>query len=184
VRARSAGQVIGPTPAQLRHLERAGFAGSPRVVGDRYDDQGREVLTYRRTHRATRRGGRYRLVERANCTTTNVAERQALPPAAARAAGPGLAEPLSSLDDQAPDPAGKRHRRLSRRRAAARLKRRAGSEFAFPVLACAWSAEAVIPPDHCDVRGRRSLDRIGPSPTVAAAATPPVHQARTPTAQY
>jgi len=32
--------------ALLRHLERVGFPGSPRVVGDGYDDQGREVLTY------------------------------------------------------------------------------------------------------------------------------------------
>jgi hypothetical protein len=32
--------------ALLRHLERAGFAGAPRVVGDGYDDQGREVLTF------------------------------------------------------------------------------------------------------------------------------------------
>jgi hypothetical protein len=30
----------------LRHLEQAGFSGSPRVVGDGYDDQGREVLTF------------------------------------------------------------------------------------------------------------------------------------------
>jgi hypothetical protein len=29
----------------LRHLEQVGFPGSPRVVGDGYDDQGREVLT-------------------------------------------------------------------------------------------------------------------------------------------
>jgi hypothetical protein len=32
--------------ALLRHLERAGFAGAPRVVGDGYDDQGHEVLTF------------------------------------------------------------------------------------------------------------------------------------------
>ena len=32
--------------ALLRHLKRVGFPGSPRVVGDGYDDQGREVLTY------------------------------------------------------------------------------------------------------------------------------------------
>lgn len=32
--------------ALLRHLESTGFAGSPRVVGDGYDDQGREVVTY------------------------------------------------------------------------------------------------------------------------------------------
>lgn len=32
--------------ALLRHLERAGFAGAPRVVGDGFDDQGREVLTF------------------------------------------------------------------------------------------------------------------------------------------
>ncbi|MDK1388608.1 phosphotransferase [Sinorhizobium sp. 8-89] len=30
----------------LRHLEDAGFAGAPRVVGDGFDEQGREVLTY------------------------------------------------------------------------------------------------------------------------------------------
>jgi len=32
--------------ALLRHLERVGFDGSPRVVGDGYDDQGREVVTF------------------------------------------------------------------------------------------------------------------------------------------
>lgn len=32
--------------ALLRHLERIGFTGSPRVVGDGYDGQGREVVTY------------------------------------------------------------------------------------------------------------------------------------------
>ena len=32
--------------ALLRHLERAGFAGSPRVVGEGYDGQGHEVLTF------------------------------------------------------------------------------------------------------------------------------------------
>lgn len=32
--------------ALLRHLEAAGFAGSPRVVGDGYDGAGHEVLTY------------------------------------------------------------------------------------------------------------------------------------------
>ncbi|NRP70793.1 hypothetical protein ILFOPFJJ_01675 [Ensifer psoraleae] len=30
----------------LRHLEDAGFAGAPRVVGDGFDEQGREVLTF------------------------------------------------------------------------------------------------------------------------------------------
>ncbi|MDK1373528.1 MULTISPECIES: phosphotransferase [unclassified Sinorhizobium] len=30
----------------LRHLEDAGFAGAPRVVGDGFDEKGREVLTY------------------------------------------------------------------------------------------------------------------------------------------
>lgn len=30
----------------LNHLEDAGFAGSPRVVGDGFDEQGRDVLTY------------------------------------------------------------------------------------------------------------------------------------------
>jgi hypothetical protein len=32
--------------ALLRHLERVGFTGAPRVVGDGYDEQGREVLTF------------------------------------------------------------------------------------------------------------------------------------------
>ena len=32
--------------ALLRHLERDGFAGAPRVVGDGFDEQGREVLTF------------------------------------------------------------------------------------------------------------------------------------------
>jgi Ser/Thr protein kinase RdoA (MazF antagonist) len=32
--------------ALLRHLEQADFAGSPRVVGDGYDGQGHEVLTF------------------------------------------------------------------------------------------------------------------------------------------
>jgi hypothetical protein len=50
---RRGGTVLRPaapwTPAVhalLRHLERAGFEGAPRVIGDGYDDQGREVLTY------------------------------------------------------------------------------------------------------------------------------------------
>jgi len=30
----------------LRHLQAAGFAGAPRVVGDGFDEQGREILTY------------------------------------------------------------------------------------------------------------------------------------------
>lgn len=32
--------------ALLRHLEAVGFTGAPRVVGDGYDEQGNEVLTY------------------------------------------------------------------------------------------------------------------------------------------
>jgi Ser/Thr protein kinase RdoA (MazF antagonist) len=32
--------------AILRHLEQKGFAGAPHVVGDGFDDQGRETLTY------------------------------------------------------------------------------------------------------------------------------------------
>jgi hypothetical protein len=50
---RRGGTVLRPagpwTPAVhglLRYLERAGFAGAPRVVGDGYDAQGREVLTF------------------------------------------------------------------------------------------------------------------------------------------
>jgi Ser/Thr protein kinase RdoA (MazF antagonist) len=30
----------------LRHLEQVGFSAAPGVVGDGYDDQGREVLTW------------------------------------------------------------------------------------------------------------------------------------------
>lgn len=43
---RPAGPWTPAVHALLRHLERAGFAASPRVVGDGYDDQGREVVTY------------------------------------------------------------------------------------------------------------------------------------------
>jgi hypothetical protein len=50
---RRGGTVVRPpgswTPAVhalLRHLEQAGFTGAPRVVGDGYDGQGREVLTF------------------------------------------------------------------------------------------------------------------------------------------
>ena len=43
---RPAGPWTPAVHALLRHLERVGFPGSPRVVGDGYDDQGREVLTY------------------------------------------------------------------------------------------------------------------------------------------
>ena len=32
--------------ALLRHLDDVGFAGAPRVVGEGFDDEGREVLTY------------------------------------------------------------------------------------------------------------------------------------------
>lgn len=32
--------------AYLRHLEKVGFDGSPRVVGNGFDDQGREMLTF------------------------------------------------------------------------------------------------------------------------------------------
>ena len=43
---RPAGPWTPAVHALLRHLERAGFTGAPRVVGDGYDDQGREVLTF------------------------------------------------------------------------------------------------------------------------------------------
>jgi Phosphotransferase enzyme family len=43
---RPAGAWTPSVHALLRHLEQAGFAGAPRVVGDGYDDQGREVLTF------------------------------------------------------------------------------------------------------------------------------------------
>ena len=52
---RPAGPWTPAVHALLRHLERAGFAGSPRVVGDGYDGQGREVLTFIRSEE--RRGG-------------------------------------------------------------------------------------------------------------------------------
>jgi hypothetical protein len=43
---RPAGPWTPTVHALLRHLERVGFPGAPRVVGDGYDDQGREVLTW------------------------------------------------------------------------------------------------------------------------------------------
>jgi Ser/Thr protein kinase RdoA (MazF antagonist) len=43
---RPAGPWTPTVHALLRHLERVGFPAAPRVVGDGYDDQGREVLTW------------------------------------------------------------------------------------------------------------------------------------------
>jgi hypothetical protein len=43
---RPAGPWTPAVHALLRHLERVGFAGAPRVAGDGYDDQGHEVLTF------------------------------------------------------------------------------------------------------------------------------------------
>jgi Phosphotransferase enzyme family len=43
---RPAGPWTASVHALLRHLEQVGFPGSPQVVGDGDDDQGREVLTY------------------------------------------------------------------------------------------------------------------------------------------
>jgi hypothetical protein len=43
---RPAGPWTGTVHALLRHLEDAGFTGSPRVVGDGIDADGNEVLTY------------------------------------------------------------------------------------------------------------------------------------------
>ena len=43
---RPAGPWTPAVHALLDHLENAGFTGSPRVVGDGYDDHGREVVTY------------------------------------------------------------------------------------------------------------------------------------------
>lgn len=43
---RPAGPWTATVHALLNHLERVGFTGSPCVVGDGYDDQGREVVTY------------------------------------------------------------------------------------------------------------------------------------------
>jgi hypothetical protein len=43
---RPAGPWTPTVHALLRHLEQVGFPGSPRVVGDGYDEQGREVLTW------------------------------------------------------------------------------------------------------------------------------------------
>lgn len=42
--------------ALLRHLEDVGFAGSPRVVGGGFDEQGREMLTFIEGERADRTG--------------------------------------------------------------------------------------------------------------------------------
>jgi len=43
---RPAGPWTPAVHALLNHLENAGFTGSPRVVGNGYDGDGREVLTY------------------------------------------------------------------------------------------------------------------------------------------
>lgn len=43
---RSAGLWTPSVHALLRHLEAAGFDGSPRVIGSGFDTQGREVLSY------------------------------------------------------------------------------------------------------------------------------------------
>jgi hypothetical protein len=43
---RPAGSWTPTVHALLGHLEQVGFPGSPRVLGDGYDDQGREVLTW------------------------------------------------------------------------------------------------------------------------------------------
>jgi hypothetical protein len=43
---RPAGPGTPAVHALLRHLESMGFTGSPRVVGDGYDREGRQVLTY------------------------------------------------------------------------------------------------------------------------------------------
>jgi Phosphotransferase enzyme family len=43
---RPAGPWTPTVHSLLRHLEQVAFPGSPRVVGDGYDDQGREILTY------------------------------------------------------------------------------------------------------------------------------------------
>jgi hypothetical protein len=42
--------------ALLQHLEAVGFTGAPRVVGDRYDEQGNEMLTYIDPRSAVDRG--------------------------------------------------------------------------------------------------------------------------------
>jgi Ser/Thr protein kinase RdoA (MazF antagonist) len=43
---RPAGPWVPAVHALLRHLEQAGFAASPRVAGDGYDDQGRAAVSY------------------------------------------------------------------------------------------------------------------------------------------
>ncbi|NDL60497.1 phosphotransferase [Phytoactinopolyspora sp. XMNu-373] len=47
---RPAGPWTETVHALLRHLEDAGFSGSPRLVGDGYDQQGRSVVTYIEGH--------------------------------------------------------------------------------------------------------------------------------------
>ena len=54
---RPAGPWTPAVHALLNHLENAGFTGSPRVVGDGYDDRGREVVTYIPGEFATRTRG-------------------------------------------------------------------------------------------------------------------------------
>jgi hypothetical protein len=42
----------------LLHLQEVGFAGAPRVVGDGFDGQGREILTLSKATLSTRHRGR------------------------------------------------------------------------------------------------------------------------------
>jgi phosphotransferase family enzyme len=44
--ARQTGPWARSVHALLRHLEKVGFEGAPRIVGDGFDEQGRELLTY------------------------------------------------------------------------------------------------------------------------------------------
>jgi DNA-binding CsgD family transcriptional regulator len=59
----------------------------------------------------------------------------------------------------------------------------AGLKPAFPVSGCPRPQDLVVSLNQCDIAGRRSLDRIDPSPAEAARAAPPVYQAGAPTAQ-
>jgi hypothetical protein len=88
---RPAGPWTPAVHALLIHLENAGFTGSPRVIGDGYDGHGREVLTYIPgdivdPHAWSDEGIWHvgRLLR--DLHDDDIAERQNLPDAAARAA--------------------------------------------------------------------------------------------------
>lgn len=106
---RPAGPWTPAVHALLRHLEEVGFPASPRVVGDGYDGQGREVLTYiegRIAHSCPYTGEGIWQVGRGSCAPSTTP-----PPASGRhqghAGGPGAsaaARPAPSSATATPAP--------------------------------------------------------------------------------